>query len=53
MPETRVDLEVLCTCGEELEFSNKWAGSIIVSPCSKCAEVKYDEGYAVAEKEFA
>lgn len=51
MPEIRVDLEILCTCGEELTATNKWAGRIEVTPCERCGQNQYDVGFSEAMKE--
>jgi hypothetical protein len=52
MPEVRVDLEVVCECGDELEISQRWAGSIKVTPCQKCLEQQYEKGQSDLQKEF-
>ncbi len=51
MPEVRVDLEVLCTCGADLSVSNEWAGRIFIEPCEKCLQNQYDVGFTEAMKE--
>ena len=44
MPEVRVDLEVLCVCGDDLAFTNKNASQIQVEPCQKCLDESYEGG---------
>lgn len=51
MAEIRVDLEILCICGNELTAKNKYAGLIEIEPCEKCLDVARDEGYSQGEKE--
>ena len=52
MAEIKVDLEAVCECGDELNIiQNIWSGSIKVSPCKRCMEEKYDEGFAKGQKE--
>jgi hypothetical protein len=53
MPEVKFDVEVFCTCGDELSIiPGGFGGQIQVRPCENCLEIKYQEGYTVAEKEF-
>lgn len=44
MTEIRVDLEVLCKCGDDLKFSNRNASQIEVEPCQRCLDESYEDG---------
>jgi len=62
MPEitTSIEVEVWCSCGEGLcnqsEAESRGRG-VIVEPCEKCLDRRYDEGHAdgyeQAEKDLA
>ena len=43
--KTEVEVEVFCTCGDELDIQRIGDGTINVSPCDNCLKKKYDEGY--------
>lgn len=53
MAEIRMDLEIVCTCGRELTFRNRFASQIEIEPCEDCGLEKYNEGYDVGHKEAA
>ena len=48
--KTEVEVEVFCTCGDELDIQRIGDGTINVSPCDNCLSKKYDEGYAEGEE---
>jgi hypothetical protein len=52
MADIKVDLEALCTCGDELIIKpTNHAGQFVVTPCDRCLLDKFNEGYDVGHKE--
>ncbi len=45
MPEIKVDVELVCTCGNDLNAKDK-GGYFEVDPCESCLAEKYNEGIA-------
>lgn len=40
-----VEVEVFCTCGDELTVKRVGDGTLNVEPCDRCLTDKYNEGY--------
>ena len=39
-----VEVEVYCTCGDELTVKRVGDGTLDVGPCQNCLDKKYEEG---------
>lgn len=49
MAQIKFEVEVYCTCGDELTVRESGNGTLEAQPCQSCLDKKYEDGYSEGE----